>query len=93
MRWAAVPLALVAGWWCFTQDPWQVGLLFLVPAFVVLRGERPDALGISSDVDGTTWTDAGLTCADPTRVLYMGADVLFYVFVDRNVCTGVPIFP
>lgn len=63
------------------------------PAFVVLRGERPDALGISSDVDGTTWTDAGLTCADPTRVLYMGADVLFYVFVDRNVCTGVPIFP
>ncbi|WP_116124881.1 MutS-related protein [Lewinella sp. IMCC34183] len=37
MRWAAVPLALIAGWWCFTQQPWQVGLLFLVPAFVVLR--------------------------------------------------------
>ena len=47
----------------------------------------------SFDVDGTTWTDAGLSCADPGRVLYRGADVLFYSFVDRNVCTGDPIFP
>lgn len=37
MRWAAVPLAVAGLWWCFTQAPWQAGLLFFVPAFVLLR--------------------------------------------------------
>lgn len=37
MRWAAIPLSLAGLWFCFTQDPWQLGLLFFVPAFLVLR--------------------------------------------------------
>ncbi|WP_116105012.1 MutS-related protein [Lewinella sp. IMCC34191] len=37
MRWLA-PLLTVAGlWFCFTQSPWQLGLLFFVPAFAMLR--------------------------------------------------------
>ncbi|MGB3799618.1 MAG: hypothetical protein WA952_07350 [Lewinella sp.] len=37
MRWLA-PLLTVAGlWFCLTQSPWQLGLLFFVPAFVMLR--------------------------------------------------------
>ncbi|THH41963.1 MutS-related protein [Neolewinella litorea] len=37
MRWAAVPLSLTGLWFCFTQEPWQLGLLFFVPAFLLLR--------------------------------------------------------
>jgi hypothetical protein len=43
MRWLA-PLLTTAGlWFCFTQQPWQVGLLFFVPAFLLLRKYREAA--------------------------------------------------
>ncbi|PPK85945.1 MutS-like protein [Neolewinella xylanilytica] len=37
MRWLAPLLTLTGLWFCFTQSPWQLGLLFFVPAFVMLR--------------------------------------------------------
>ncbi len=37
MRWLAPVLTLLGLWWCFTQQPWQLGLLAFVPAFVLLR--------------------------------------------------------
>ena len=37
MRWLAPVFAVVGTWFCFTQSPWQLGLLFFVPAFVLLR--------------------------------------------------------
>ena len=37
LRWLAPLLAALGGWFCFTQTPWQLGLLSLVPAFVMLR--------------------------------------------------------
>ena len=37
MRYLAPVLSLVGGWFCVTQQPWQVGLLFFVPAFIALR--------------------------------------------------------
>ena len=64
------------------------------PAFVVFRSEAADAgFAAQADVDGTSWTDAALACRDPARTPYRGADVLFYVLLDRNVCTGAPIDP
>ena len=37
MPWVA-PLLTVAGlWWCFTQQPWQLGLLAFAPAVLMLR--------------------------------------------------------
>jgi hypothetical protein len=43
MRWGA-PLLTIAGlWFCFTQQPWQLGLLFFVPAFLLLRRYREAA--------------------------------------------------
>jgi hypothetical protein len=62
-------------------------------AFVMFRSEDPASFPDSFDVDGTSWTDAGLSCADPARTLYRGVDVLFYTVLDRNVCTGAPIDP
>ena len=37
MRGLAPVLTLLGLWWCFTQQPWQLGLLAFVPAFLVLR--------------------------------------------------------
>ena len=37
LRWLAPVLTVVGTWFCFTQSPWQLGLLFFVPAFVLLR--------------------------------------------------------
>ncbi|CAH0999804.1 DNA mismatch repair protein MutS [Neolewinella maritima] len=37
MRWLAPVLAVLGLWWCFTQQPWQLGLLCFVPAFILLR--------------------------------------------------------
>ena len=40
MRWLAPLLAVAGAWWCFTQSPWQAGLLAFVPAFLTLRRYR-----------------------------------------------------
>ena len=40
MRWLAPPLAVAGAWWCFTQSPWQAGLLAFLPALVMLRRYR-----------------------------------------------------
>ena len=37
MRWLVPVLTVLGLWWCFTQQPWQLGLLAFVPAFLVLR--------------------------------------------------------
>ena len=37
MRWAAPLLTVLGLWFCFTQEPWQLGLLCFLPAFVLLR--------------------------------------------------------
>ena len=37
MRWLAPVLSALGLWWCFTQQPWQLGLLCFVPAFILLR--------------------------------------------------------
>nr|WP_256534186.1 hypothetical protein [Lewinella sp. JB7] len=37
MRFAAPALSVVGIWFCLTQQPWQLGLLFFLPAFLLLR--------------------------------------------------------
>ncbi len=37
MRWAAPLLAVAGLWFSFTQEPWQLGLLFFLPAFLLVR--------------------------------------------------------
>ncbi|NJB84836.1 hypothetical protein GGR26_000581 [Lewinella marina] len=37
MRWAAIPLSIAGLWFCFTQEPWQAGLLFFLPALWLMR--------------------------------------------------------
>ncbi len=37
MRWGAPILAVAGLWFAFTRDPWQLGLLFFLPAFLLLR--------------------------------------------------------
>ena len=40
MRWLTPLLAVAGAWWCFTQSPWQAGLLAFVPAILMLRRYR-----------------------------------------------------
>ncbi|MBB4078411.1 hypothetical protein GGR28_001024 [Lewinella aquimaris] len=37
MRFAAPALSAIGIWFSFTQQPWQLGLLFFIPAFLLLR--------------------------------------------------------
>ena len=37
LRWLAPVLTVMGVWFSFTQAPWQLGLLFFVPAFALLR--------------------------------------------------------
>ena len=63
------------------------------PYFAVLRSEDPlvdPVLERVADVDGTAYTDAlavGPGC-DSGVVPYRGAEVVFYLVLDRNDCTG-----
>lgn len=37
MMWATTPLAALGCWFCFTREPWQLGLLAFVPALLLMR--------------------------------------------------------